>query len=148
MSRGEERKPTGDVLFAERESFSREQNERIEDGAPGDLVVVKRIVEMARADGVFSQYQGARVGIPEGEGPVANEHGEAIVPAFAGGCYDFDICRANRHDVAQLADQVCAVVQSAVPGENGAGSGDVRLRFATRFLSGVEGVVEDADVAL
>src|SRR5467141_1163542 len=103
MSRGEERKPTGDVLFRERESFSSEQNERIEDGAPGDLVVVKRIVEMARANGVFGQDQGASVGIPDGESPVANEHGEAIAPTFAGGCYDLDIRRANRHNVAQLA---------------------------------------------
>ena len=59
MRGGEEREPAGDVLFAECEGFAREQDERIEDGAPGDLVVVERIVEMARADGVFGEDQGA-----------------------------------------------------------------------------------------
>ena len=55
MSGREEREPAGDVFFAEREGFAGEENERVEDGAPGDLVVVDRIVEMARADGVFAR---------------------------------------------------------------------------------------------
>ena len=57
MSGGEEREPAGDVFFAERERLSGKQNEGIKDGAPGDLVVVDRIVEMARADGIFGQDQ-------------------------------------------------------------------------------------------
>jgi len=47
------REPAGDVLFAERESCSRKLNERIEDGAPRDLVFVDRVVQMARADEVL-----------------------------------------------------------------------------------------------
>src|SRR5438046_7653553 len=51
MSRREEREPAGDVLFAEFKGFSREQNKRIKDSAPGELLVVEGVVEMARADG-------------------------------------------------------------------------------------------------
>ena len=57
MSSGEEREPPGDVLFAEREGFACEKDEGIKDGAPGDLLVVERVVEMTRADGVFGENQ-------------------------------------------------------------------------------------------
>ena len=86
MSGGEEREPAGDVLFVERERLAGEENERIEDGAPGDLVIVDRIVEMARADGIFGEDQRARLGVPDRESPVADELGEAIgAPVFVGG---------------------------------------------------------------
>src|SRR6266481_7318604 len=149
MSGGEEREPAGDVLFAEREGFSREEDEGIEDGAPRDVLVVERIVEMACADGVFGKYQGASVWVPDRESPVANQHGEAIAaPVFVSAGDDGSVCGAHSDDVSHLADELGAVVQAAVPGEDGAGCGDVRLRFATGFVGGVEGVVEDADVAL
>ena len=48
MSSGEEREAAGNVLFAEHQGLSREENKRIEDSAPGDLLVVERIVEDAR----------------------------------------------------------------------------------------------------
>ena len=59
MGGGEEREPAGDVLFTEDERLAGEENEWIEDGAPGDLVVVDGIVEMAGADGIFCEEQGA-----------------------------------------------------------------------------------------
>ena len=49
--------PAGDVLFADGEGLSREERERIEDSAPGDLVFLGRVVEMACADRVFGQDQ-------------------------------------------------------------------------------------------
>src|SRR6266478_7324730 len=78
MGGRKKREPAGDVFFAERECFSCEQYKWIEDGAPGDLAVVERVVEMARADGVFGEDQRARARLPEGESPVANEHRQAI----------------------------------------------------------------------
>ncbi len=53
----EHRQPASDVLLVECEGFARKQNEWIKDGAPGDLVVFERIVEMARTDGIFGQDQ-------------------------------------------------------------------------------------------
>jgi len=58
MGGGEEREPAGDVLFAKGEGFAGEENEWIEDCAPGDLVAVDGIIEMARADGIFREEQG------------------------------------------------------------------------------------------
>ena len=42
--------PASNVLFANRESLSGKPDERIEDGAPRDLMVVERVEEMMRAD--------------------------------------------------------------------------------------------------
>src|SRR5882762_1472733 len=149
MSGGKEREPAGDVLFAESKSFSGEEDERIEDGAPSDLLAVEGVVEMARADGVLGKDQRARVRIPERESPVTNEHGEAIAaPVFISRRDDGDVRGGSGHNVAQMPDQIGAVVQAAVPGEDGAGCGDVRLRFAARFLRGMKGVVQDAYVAV
>ena len=69
VSGGEEREPASDVLFAECEGLSGKKNERIEDRAPRDLVVVERVVEMARADGVFSENQRARCADSRSRGP-------------------------------------------------------------------------------
>lgn len=35
MNSGEEREPAGEVLFAEREGFTRKEDKGVEDGAPG-----------------------------------------------------------------------------------------------------------------
>ena len=51
------REPAGDVLFVECEGFASKPDEWIEDCAPGDLIFVERIVEMARTDGIFDQEQ-------------------------------------------------------------------------------------------
>ena len=45
--------------------------------------------------------------------------------------------------VAQLADEFGAIVQAAVPGDDGARRGNIWLLFAMRFLRGVEGAIED-----
>ncbi len=40
MGGGKEREPAGDVLFVRAKELPAKRYERIEDGAPGDLVVV------------------------------------------------------------------------------------------------------------
>ena len=72
------REPTGDVFFVESEGFTRKANERIENRAPSDLIVVERVVKMARADGVFGQDQRAVARVPDGERPISDEFGKAI----------------------------------------------------------------------
>ena len=149
MSGGEEREPASDVLFAERKGLSREQHERIEDGAPGDLVFVERVVEMACTDGVFGEDQRAALWVPDGKSPITYELGETISsPFLVRRSDDRDVRGTNRKDLFQLADQFRAVVQAAIPSDNGAGCREVWLCFAPRFLRGVEGVVQDADVSL
>src|SRR5580698_5582510 len=66
MSRGEERKPTGNILLVKFDGLSPEQNKRIENAAPGYLFLIQGIVKWTSADGVFSQDQGTVVRIPNG----------------------------------------------------------------------------------
>ena len=149
MSGREEREPAGDVLFAEREGLSGEENERIENGAPGDLVIVERIVEMARADGIFGQDQRARVRIPDRESPVADQLAKQSLPQYSYAAATIATSvESSGHKFTQLTNKIGAIVQAAVPGEDGARRGDVRLRFAARFLGRVEGAVEHADASL
>src|SRR5260370_26552210 len=106
MSGGKEREPTGDVLFAEREGLSGKQDEWIKNGAPRDLILIERVVQMARADGIFGEGQRAGVRFPEGEGPVTNEHGEAIAtPVFVSRRDDLNIRGGDGHNFAQTSDQ-------------------------------------------
>ncbi len=65
MCGGEMSEPAGDVLGTDHKGFSRKPDEWVEDGAPGDLVVVERVVEMARADGVFREDERAVVRVPD-----------------------------------------------------------------------------------
>ena len=58
------REPTCDIFFVESEGFTRKQNERIENRAPSNLMVIESIVKMARADGVFGQDQRALARVP------------------------------------------------------------------------------------
>ena len=147
MRGGEHREPAGDVLFAERKGFASEKNEGIKDRAPCDLFVVEGIVEMARADGVFGEDQRARVRIPDRQRPVANQHGEALLPPiFISGGGDLEVGGTRDHKIAQLAYEFGAIVQAAVPGEDGAGRANVWLRFAARLLGSVESAIEDAEV--
>src|SRR6267378_8048140 len=101
MTRGEERKPAGNVLFAERECLSCEQNEWIKDGAPGDLILIERIVQMAHADRVLGQDDRARIFIPDGKSPITNELAKTIcAPFFVGGRDDGYVRGANGEDIS------------------------------------------------
>src|ERR1700677_1734483 len=105
MGGGKGRKPSGNVLLNKRESFVGEDNEWIEEGAPGDLVIGDRIVEMARSDGIFCEDQGVDLRIPNGESPVADEIGETIPsPLLVGRGDDGYIRRINRRNICQPAD--------------------------------------------
>src|SRR6266480_2730613 len=122
MSSGKEREPAGDVLFAEREGSSGKQDEWIKNGAPCNLILIERVVQMARADRVFREDQRARACIPDGKSPITNELAKTILaPVFVGDRDDLNIRRANRQNVAQPSYQIRAVVQTAIPGEDGAG---------------------------
>src|SRR5947208_1512908 len=77
------REPAGDILSVKIESFAREPNEWIEDGAPSDLIPAYMIVEMASPDRIFSQEQAAVVRVPDGKRPLTNEFRETfIAPSF------------------------------------------------------------------
>src|ERR1700722_8010904 len=79
------REPAGNILFIEREGCFREPDQRIEDSAPSDFVVVERVEQMTRADRIFGQDQQATDGIPDGKCPIANKFGEATdAPFFVG----------------------------------------------------------------
>src|SRR5229473_5197876 len=112
------REPASNVFFVECEGFSSKPDKWIKDGAPGDLFVVKRVVELVRADGVFRQEQRAVDRVPDGERPIPNEFGEAIgAPLFVGRRDDGNVRGRDRESVAQLANKVRATVQSAVPSD-------------------------------
>src|SRR5258706_9430264 len=66
------------LFFLERKGFSGEQDQWIEDGAPADLVIVERIVKMARPDGVLRKDQRAVLWIPDGKSPISEELRKAV----------------------------------------------------------------------
>src|SRR5260370_18797985 len=113
MSGGKEREPAGDVLFAEREGLSGKQDERIKNGAPRDLILIERVVQMARADRVFREDQRARVCIPDGKSPITNELAKAIrPPVLVSRCYDGHVRGANGQDIRQPTDKLRSVVEA------------------------------------
>ena len=86
MSGWKVREPAGNVFFAQHKCLTCKKDKRIEDGAPGHLVFIARIVEMTNSDRVFGEGQGARARIPDCESPVSNELCEATAsPALKGG---------------------------------------------------------------
>ena len=77
------------------------------------------------------------------------KYGEAVLPPiFIGSGDDLNVGGVRGQKIAQLADKFGAIVQAAIPGEDGAGRRDVRLRFAARFLRGMKAAVQHADVSL
>src|SRR5690349_13574677 len=70
MHSREVREPAGDILFADGEGSSGKPDKRIEEGTPRDLVVVERIIKMARADWIFGENQRGFIGVPDGDRPI------------------------------------------------------------------------------
>src|SRR6266404_230284 len=104
---------------------------------------------MPRADRIFSQDQQPIAWIPDGKSPVSNEPCKAFSsPLFVGRSNDRNIRRTDVQNIMQLADEVCAVVQAAIPGDGSAGWSYMWLRFAARFLRCMERLVQNAYVAL
>src|ERR1700730_16954635 len=104
---------------------------------------------MARADGVFSEHERTVAGVPDGEGPIADELGEAVGAPLVVRCCDDGHVRGTRsYRISQLTNQVDAIVQPTIPGDHSAGGGNMRLRFAVRFLRSVESPIEDLDAVL
>jgi hypothetical protein len=138
-----------DIFFAESEDFIRKPDERIENRAPSNLIVVERVVKMARADGVFGQDQRAVAKVPDGKRPISDEFGEAIgAPLFEGHCDDRDVRGTIGQGIAQIGDELSTIVQAAVPSDHGSGRRNMRLLLVMRFLRGVEGAIEDPYAAL
>ena len=139
------REPTGDVFFVESEGFTRKANERIEDRAPSNLIVVERVVKMTRADGVFGQDQRAVAGVPDGERPVSDEPCKAVggAPSFVGRSDDGNVSGIKGQNIPQLLDELSTIVQAAVPSDYGSRRRNMRLLLATRFLGGVKCAIED-----
>ncbi len=136
--------PASDVFFTDGEGFACKQHEWIEDGAPGDLIFVDRVVEVACADRVFGQEQRAVVGAPNRERPISDELGKAAsAPLFVSRRDNGNVRGADSQGVSQFADQLGSVVQATIPGDHDAGRRDVRLCFSMRFLCGPEGAIED-----
>jgi hypothetical protein len=99
---------------------------------PCDLVSVERIVEMTRTDSVFGQEQRTIARVPDRERPIPDHFGEAVsTPFFVSGCDDDGVCGTGGQRTTQFSDQLRAVVQTAVPSDDSARRGDVRLRFET-----------------
>src|SRR5579864_7430829 len=109
VSRRKGRQPSGDIFFLKRESLSGKQDERIEDGAPGDMVLVQRIIKRVRPDGVFREDQRPVPWIPDGKCPISEELRKAASsPPFVRCGNDGKVGRSNAEDISQLADELRA----------------------------------------
>ena len=104
---------------------------------------------MLRADGVFGQQQGGLARVPDGQRPVPDQFPQAVRrPLFICRSDDGDVRGIGGQGVSQLADEVSAIVQASVPGDDSARPRNTWLLLATGFLRGVEGAVEDVYAAL
>jgi hypothetical protein len=143
------REPTGDVFFVESEGFTRKPDEWIENRAPSNLLVVEKVVKMARANGVFGEQHRALARIPDGQCPIPDQFSQAVrAPLFIRRGDNGNVRGIDGQGVAQLPDEVSAIVQAAVPGDDGAGRRNMWLLLATRFLRGVECAIENPYAAL
>jgi hypothetical protein len=83
------------------------------------LVFVDRIVEMACTDEVLGQNQRVSSPIPNGDGPVTDQLCKGISsPALVCICNNREISRTRLRLMAQQPDEVLAIVESAVPGDD------------------------------
>src|SRR6266851_1835267 len=99
---------------------------------------------MAGADGVFGEDQRAVVGVPDRDRPIPDKLGEGIgAPLFVGRRDDGKVGGIKSQNISQAADKLGAVVQAAIPGNDRARRGNLRLRFTSRFLRGVESTIEN-----
>ncbi len=105
------REPARNVFFADRERSARKQDERINDGAPSDVVFVDRIVERAFANSVFGKGQRAVDGIPDRECPITNE---LRVPNI--------FCRSKPAKIASIGSAKCPDPGSATWNDSSASS--------------------------
>src|SRR5260370_38809266 len=104
MRGGEKRKPAGDVFLLERKGFSRQQNQRIENAAPADVVFVERIIKMLCADGVFGKKQRAMDWAPNRDSPVPKEFGKALGPPPLVSCREnSNVVRPDGQNTTQFA---------------------------------------------
>ena len=76
-------KPAGNVLLADGKGLAGKQNERIENGAPSNVVFRAGIVKMSAAENVLGEQQSPAARVPDGEGPIAEELGKTLfAPLF------------------------------------------------------------------
>src|SRR4029077_4751740 len=80
---------------------------------------------------------------PDRDGPITDDPSEAIsVPLIECGSDDRDIGGISLKFATEFRDEFVAVVEASIPRENKAPVREVRLSFATRLGSGVEGPIE------
>ena len=91
------KQPAGHTLFRKLESSSCEQDERIQSGAPRDVIFLHNVVKMANADWISREEQGTVVRVPNGERPVTYQLSQALgSPSLEGSCNNFHIGRIRR----------------------------------------------------
>src|SRR5208282_3777489 len=106
-------------------------------------------MKMLRADGIFCQQHGVLARIPDGQRPIPDQFPQAVrPPLFIRRRDDGHVRGIDGQGVAHIADEVGAIVQAAVPGDDSARRRNTRLLLAMRFLRGVEVAIEDPYAAL
>ena len=109
-----------------------------------DLISVERVVKMARADGVFGQDQRTVARVPEGQRPITDQSSKAVGPPLFVRCRDDGQVRGiDGYEVTQIADEISAIIQAAVEGDDRAGRRNTWLFLSIRFLGCVESAIED-----
>src|SRR5579862_3489821 len=147
-ARGKKSEPTRDVFLCEREGMTCEHDQRIQNRAPRDTVLLDPVIKVSSSDKVLGQREGAICWLPQREGPVAEQFCKRIgTPLRIGRGSDIQVGGRGRNFSVQLPNQFLPIVQSSIPSENCPGGGYVRLHFVSGFLRYMESSIEDAKVA-
>jgi len=103
---------------------------------------------MACANGVFGEDERAFIRIPDGNRPIADKFGKAILaPTFVGFRDQSSIRRTDAWHVSEFVLQLRAVIEATVPAEDRPGFGDMRLSFEEGIFRSMERAVQNADTA-
>src|SRR5213079_3024012 len=96
-----------------------EQDEWREICRPPNALLLQVIEDMSDGHVVESKNEFALFGFPNGNSPVADDAREAVgFPMVEGGSDDFDIGRIGFEIIAKLGNEVVAIVEATVPGED------------------------------
>src|ERR1700733_1861102 len=128
------------------EPIARKQHQRAHIRRPPDSVILEVVKDMPEGDGVGGEQEFALLRSPDGDRPVADDAAETIrVPAIESGSKYGDVRWPGVKIAPQVSDKQFTVVEAAVPSEDEASAGGIRLFLLARFGGRVKRTIEQSN---